>query len=41
MGEMAEDILEGVFCQVCGCYIGEEVGYPRSCDDCDETENKE
>lgn len=34
MGDMADDIIAGVFCQECGAYIGEEVGYPRSCDDC-------
>lgn len=31
---MAEDILEGIFCEVCGQYIGEPVGYPRKCRDC-------
>ena len=34
MGEIAEAILDGVFCQVCGEYIGEEVGYPRTCAGC-------
>lgn len=34
MSEMVDDILEGVFCQHCGVYLGDEVGYPRSCDSC-------
>lgn len=36
MGEIAEMILEGVFCQVCGEFIGEPVGYPRNCEFCEE-----
>ena len=40
MGDMAEAILEGLFCEECGCLIdGEEPGYPRSCDDCKEEED--
>ena len=31
---MADDILEGIFCDECGQYIGEPVGYPRKCNDC-------
>jgi hypothetical protein len=42
MGDIAEMILEGLLCQVCGAYIeeGEAEGYPRSCSDC-ETEGGE
>jgi hypothetical protein len=36
MGEMADDILDGVFCEICGEYIGEECGYPRRCEGCQE-----
>jgi len=37
MGEAAEAVLEGLYCQVCGDLIdGEEPGYPRSCEDCEE-----
>lgn len=32
---MADDILDGVFCQECGEYLGEATGYPRYCSDCD------
>lgn len=35
MGECAEAILDGDFCQYCGTYIGENCGYPVSCG-CDE-----
>ena len=31
---MAEDIIDGVFCQVCGEYIGDEAGHPRTCAEC-------
>ena len=34
MGEITEGMLEGIFCQECGCYIDEGCGYPVSCDDC-------
>ena len=30
MGEIAEDIIDGVFDSVTGEYIGEGVGYPRT-----------
>ena len=36
---MAEDILNGVFCEICGEFIGDECGYPRRCDDCKEDED--
>lgn len=31
---MAEDIISGIFCQECGQFIGEPIGYPRTCRDC-------
>jgi hypothetical protein len=34
MGDIADDILDGIFCQECGEYIGEAVGYPRTCIGC-------
>lgn len=34
MGDAAEDLLSGDFCQVCGCFIGGGDGYPRSCGGC-------
>lgn len=36
MGEVAEMILNGLLCQICGSYMDdyEEPGYPRTCDDC-------
>ena len=40
MGEIAEDIINGIFCQECGQFIGDEVGYPRSCTDCKPLTNK-
>jgi len=40
MGQVAEETIEGVWCQECGQYIGPEVGYPRSCTDCKPIANK-
>ncbi len=31
---MADAIINGTFCQVCGEYIGEGLGYPRTCENC-------
>jgi hypothetical protein len=37
MGDITELILEGVLCDVCGCYIDDDTnGYPRTCEDCEE-----
>ena len=37
MGDIAEMTLNGILCERCGTYIdGEETGYPRKCDDCQE-----
>lgn len=37
MGEIAEATINGFYCKQCGGYIdGEEPGYPRLCDDCEE-----
>jgi predicted Zn-ribbon and HTH transcriptional regulator len=37
MGEHAEMILEGIFCEVCGFFIDDHnEGIPRKCDDCKE-----
>lgn len=40
MGEMAEAILDGDFCQVCGVFLGDGMGFPRTCLDCQEDENE-
>lgn len=35
MGEIAEMMLDGTLCQVCGSIIdGDTSGYPRYCEDC-------
>jgi DNA-directed RNA polymerase subunit N (RpoN/RPB10) len=37
MGEIAELVLEGVLCHVCGSFIDEAYkGYPRACNECKE-----
>lgn len=37
MGEVIEDMLEGLICQDCGVLIdGTCPGYPRSCESCEE-----
>lgn len=39
MGEISEMILNGLLCEVCGTYVdGEEPGYPRKCEDCENEE---
>jgi hypothetical protein len=35
MGEIAEAMLNGEFCTVCGEYIENEAGYPKTCFSCD------
>jgi hypothetical protein len=41
MGDIADMMISGVLCQVCGVYLGEEQGYPITYDGCkkDEEEN--
>lgn len=34
MGEIAEMMLDGTMCQVCGEFMGDECGYPRTCGAC-------
>lgn len=34
MGEIAESILNGDFCQYCMEYLGDGDGYPRTCHAC-------
>jgi len=36
MGEMADYMINGDDCQICGAYMGEGDGYPRTCAGCDE-----
>lgn len=41
MGEIAEGILQGIFCQACGCYMDngdDPPGYPVSCSECEHSE---
>ena len=41
MGEIAEMILDGILCQVCGTYIDDEdEGFPRTCSDCQKEEKR-
>lgn len=41
MGEMADAILNGDFCQQCGEYCGEGEGYAVTCEDCQKEERNE
>ena len=34
MGEIADMMLDGTLCQVCGEYMGESAGYPVTCPAC-------
>lgn len=38
MGEMADDTIDGIYCEQCGEYLGEPVGHPRLCTDCEKLE---
>ncbi len=38
MGEIAEQIINGEICQICGCGDGEWRGYPYTCAECEEEE---
>lgn len=41
MGEIAEAVINGFYCELCGCLVdGEEPGYPRKCSDCKPKKNK-
>ena len=40
MGALTDMILEGVLCEFCGVYIGDEVSYPRKCKECQRAEKE-
>ncbi len=39
MGEISDDIINGLSCSWCGIYFKEEHGYPVLCKDCQEDTN--
>ena len=41
MGDIADAMLDGTLCQMCGEYIGEDVGYPMTCGGCAPDESAE
>ncbi len=40
MGEIADDILNGDRCDLCGVWIGEGDGYPRKCVECGDDDDE-
>lgn len=38
MGDMADGMIDGTFCECCGQFIGDPCGYPRKCGECKEDE---
>lgn len=34
MGEIADMMIDGTMCQVCGEFLGDPQGYPITCDGC-------
>jgi hypothetical protein len=41
MGEIADMHLDGTLCECCGEFLGEPVGYPRYCEDCQAPDDPE
>ena len=41
MGEIADDMVDGLCCSHCGIYFQEEHGYPVLCHRCYDNETKE
>jgi len=35
MGEMADMMLDGTMCSVCGVYLGSDNDFPTMCPDCE------
>jgi len=35
MGDIADMMLDGTLCQICGVYLGKDTGYPISCEACE------
>ena len=38
MGEIADDMIDGVCCALCGEYFEEAQGYPCACSECWDTD---
>ncbi|MFC5587585.1 hypothetical protein ACFPRA_01510 [Sporosarcina soli] len=41
MGEFANLIQQGVYCQSCGCFTNQEPGHPIKCEGCQEKDGEE
>lgn len=41
MGDMAEMMIDGTMCSVCGVYIGSDNDFPTMCDDCEKDSRQE
>ncbi len=41
MGDMADMMLDGTMCSVCGSFIGSNNDYPTMCDECAKEAEKE
>jgi len=40
MGDMADLMLDGTMCSVCGVYLGSDADYPQMCADCEKEEKE-
>jgi Zn finger protein HypA/HybF involved in hydrogenase expression len=40
MGEVADMMLDGTLCEGCGIFMGDDVGYPRKCPDCERQDSR-
>jgi len=41
MGDIADAMLNGDLCELCGVYLGVGDGYPRCCDACEAKSDNE
>ena len=41
MGEIADDLIEGACCSLCGVYFEDEHGYSVLCEDCFDSDDQD
>jgi hypothetical protein len=41
MGDIADMILDGTLCELCGIYLGKPCDHPKKCKECKKEEGKD